>query len=126
MGAFPAEWGWRASATSPPNGLVSARCLGWPHRNLQSNRVSACATVFVPGNGIARPETTRPKPPGVRDWSLSRPERGRRSPPIRGYSAAARKSPLAPECLVDLRGLELRARHAVLSNLQIVAKLHPS
>jgi hypothetical protein len=30
MGDFPTEWEWPASATSRPNGLVSARCLDWP------------------------------------------------------------------------------------------------
>jgi hypothetical protein len=30
MGDSPTEWGWPASATCRPNGLVSARCLDWP------------------------------------------------------------------------------------------------
>ena len=33
-GRLPTEWEWPASATSRPNGLVSARCLGWPRCNL--------------------------------------------------------------------------------------------
>ena len=38
MGGSPTEWEWLASATSPPNGLVSTRCLDWPRSNFQSNR----------------------------------------------------------------------------------------
>src|ERR1700730_8594489 len=37
-------------------------------------------------------------------------------PPIRRYLPRAGKSPFARKCVVGLRGLELRARHAVLSN----------
>jgi hypothetical protein len=33
-GRLPTEWEWPASATSRPNGLVSARYLGWPRCNL--------------------------------------------------------------------------------------------
>ena len=36
--------------------------------------------------------------------------------PFGGYSARTGKSPLERECVVGLRGLELRARQAVLSN----------
>src|ERR1700722_15799927 len=35
------------------------------------------------------------------------------TPPIRSYSPATGKSPLERECVVGLRGLELRAKHAV-------------
>jgi site-specific DNA recombinase len=33
-GRPPTEWEWPASATCPPSGLVSARCLDWPRCNL--------------------------------------------------------------------------------------------
>ena len=39
-----------------------------------------------------------------------------RRPPIRGYLGVAGKSLVASECVVETRGLELRAWHAVTSN----------
>ncbi len=48
--------------------------------------------------------------------SPRRPKRSRKSPPIAGFLAVSGKSRGLKERVVDLRGLELRARHAVLSN----------
>jgi hypothetical protein len=47
---------------------------------------------------------------------LTETQRPRASPSIRRSSPKAGKSPLECDCVVGLRGLELRAKHAVLSN----------
>ena len=58
MGDSPTEWEWPASAISWPNGLASARCLDKPRCNPP---VEPHLPLPVPGNGILRPETKRPK-----------------------------------------------------------------
>ena len=60
----------------------------------------------LPGNRIPRLETARPKTPASRHGSRERLKRESRRPPIRGYSTAAGKSPVARECVVGLEGLE--------------------
>jgi hypothetical protein len=40
MGDSPTEWEWPVSATSRPNGLVSARCLDWPARRANATAIA--------------------------------------------------------------------------------------
>jgi hypothetical protein len=54
----------------------------------------------LPGNRISRPETTRPKSPPRRNWSLQRPPRRRHSPPVRGLLEQSGKSASSRECVV--------------------------
>ena len=74
-----------------------------PHPSVSAivEPASTCDVCQLPGNGIPSPETTRPKMPARYHWSLQRLEPERRSPPIRGHSAAARKSRLTWDCVVD-------------------------
>jgi hypothetical protein len=66
-----------------------------------ANRVSGRCLPRAPGNGFRMPETEGYKLPPCRDWKPTY------SPPQnRGYSANARKSRLAQECVVGLVGLE--------------------
>src|SRR4051812_36619621 len=53
-----------------------------------------------PGNGISRPETTRPKSPPRRNSSLQRPLHRRQSPPLRGVLAQSGKFLSSKECVV--------------------------
>jgi len=69
-----------------------------------------------PGNGISGPEKNAQKRPADCSDAVSENKPSHTSPPIRGLSYTFRKSPVAYDCVVDPRGLELRARHAVLSN----------
>ena len=48
--------------------------------------------------------------------SLRRTEGARKGPPMAGFWRRLRKTPFAPKCVVVSEGLELRARHAVISN----------
>jgi Transposase len=103
-------WEWRAFATSRPNGLVNARCLDWPRCNLPVEPSLCLRRCPFPGNGIPSPETTRSKTPARYHWWLQRLEPERRSPPVRGYLPAARKSPQTRDCVVGLGGLEPQTR----------------
>ena len=114
-GRLPRGWEWRASATCPPNGLVNARCWALPRGSTIVGPVSACRglcfreTRFRAREGgakiapqfkslFAETQTQRTRP---RQWRAIR---------------RLRKTLFTFDCVVDLRGLELRARHAVLSN----------
>jgi hypothetical protein len=90
-------WEWPVSRL--PGRMVSSTPDAWTARALTFQSLPETVSLF-PGNGIARPETTRPKRAGVRHWSLQRLEAERQSPPIRGYSPDARKSPQTQECVV--------------------------
>jgi hypothetical protein len=96
----------RCWASSPLNGPASIRCSA-SSLNKRHSRTGLCLRPSpLPGNRIPGPETTRPKTPPDRHWSLQRLQRDPRSPPIRGYSPAAVKSPQTGDCVVELRGLE--------------------
>ena len=98
---FPGNGNFRAETTGPkPAPNVYGRYCRAPLR----------------GNGIFSAETKGPKRPrrfkdaGAETKSARQLRQFGANPPSSG------KSPLARECVVGLRGLELRARHAVLSN----------
>jgi len=69
-----------------------------------------------PGNGILRAEIKAPKQRLDSETPSTETKRARLSPPIGGFLNGDGKSLVARECVVGLRGLELRARQAVLSN----------
>src|ERR1700688_4670627 len=94
------EWEWSASVTSPLNGPASNRCSASSLNKRDSGTGLCLRPSPLPGNRIPGPETTRPKTPPDRHWSLQRLQRDPRSPPIRGYSPAAGKSPLTCDCVV--------------------------
>ena len=102
--------------SSPLNGPNNTRCSASTLNNHDSRSGLCVRRSPLPGNRIPRPETARPKTPASRHGSRERLKRESRSPPIRGYSTAAGKSLVACECVVETRGLELRAWHAVTSN----------
>ena len=110
------EWEWSALVTSPLNSPNSTRCSASPLNNHDSRSGLRVRQSLLPGNRILRPETTRPKTPASRHGSRERLKRESRRPPIRGYLGVAGKSLVASECVVETRGLELRAWHAVTSN----------
>lgn len=66
-----------------------------------------------PGNGILQAETKAFERASSAAFYSAETKRTRRCPPNRANTCKARKSPLAGKCVVDLRGLELRARQAV-------------
>ena len=63
------------------NSVRAGECGSSRHLSLRHQRSTTGGgplvpeTIFVPGNRIRRPETTRPKLPGARHRSLRRPER---------------------------------------------------
>lgn len=65
---------------------------------------------------FADSETARHRSRFVGPQSLRRPPWCGKWPPVANQSAVFRKSPPTQDCVVELRGLELRARHAVVSN----------
>jgi hypothetical protein len=70
-------------------------------------RTSLCLarSLFV-GNGILRPETKAPKWPLESTWPLAETTHQHASPPIRGFSPKAGKSPLDADCVVGPGGLQ--------------------
>ena len=95
-----------ASPTCPPNG---ASTVAAPHSNQ-----SLLGAVSVAGkrNFEARDDGAEISL-GSRCRHSQRPSAPRASPSIRRSSPKAGKSPLECDCVVGLRGLELRAKHAV-------------
>jgi hypothetical protein len=67
----------------------------------------------LPGNGISRAETKAPRRTRRFKDAIAETEPTRTIPRIRGYLPRTRKSALERECVVGLRGHELRAKHAV-------------
>ena len=67
----------------------------------------------LPGNGIFRPETNGPKKaPELKAWR-SGDKTYSQNPANSGLIAGFGEISLERECVVGLRGLELRAKHAV-------------
>jgi hypothetical protein len=63
------------------------------------------------------PETKAPEHPHKSDCRFAETVCPRKTPPNRAYLRGFGKSPVARECVVDLRGLELRARHAFFKTM---------
>ena len=74
-------------------------------------------SICIGETGFLGPETYRPKSPSGQKRSPRRPKRSRNSPPIAGSLAVSGKSAGSKDCVVDPRGLELRARHPVRDKL---------
>jgi hypothetical protein len=66
-----------------------------------------------PGNGEFELRDSSPEIPLWVKLVSGETKRQRRSPPIAGHLQVSGKSRGSKECVVDLRGLKLRARHAV-------------
>ena len=63
MGVFDTDWEWRASATCPRNGPVSARCLVFPCGSHHIRTSLHPRSICIGETGFLGPETNRPKSP---------------------------------------------------------------
>src|ERR1700738_2690909 len=103
-------------ADLPENGPASINCSDFLLSNHTVEPASLRTKVSVAGKrnfaGRDKGAETAPEDQGDHCRDMTAPL----IPPIRRYLRRAGKSPLARKCVVGLRGLELRARHAVLSN----------
>jgi hypothetical protein len=77
-----------------------------------SNRVSAEPVSVSWETGISAQRQTR-KTRLKAKFAVAETKRRKEGPPIAGLCRLFGKSPLDRECVVGLRGLELRAKHAV-------------
>ena len=102
---------WRPCVISPLNGPANTRDLAWPYKisDFKSRRA---------GPEFSRPETKPKFSPGLAGQRDQTSKIVRRTG--RANAACSRKVSVIREgygnCVVGPRGLELRARHAVLSN----------
>ena len=70
----------------------------------------------APGTGLRIPETTRAKRPAKANRRVPETKCTHETRRLAGQLPNLRNAWFEWECVVDLRGLELRARHAVVSN----------
>jgi hypothetical protein len=87
--------------------MVSTAPDAWPSSTVSTAfEPSLCLRRFLfPGNGILPPETKAPKLPLESGWPFAETKRPRASPPIRGFSPKAGKSPLDQDCVVGPGGM---------------------
>ena len=88
-------WGLLASPTCPPNGPSNTKFSAFPSNSAAFEPVSAWRRSLLPGNAILRPETKARKWPLESTWPLAETTHQQASPPIRGFSPKAGKSPFS-------------------------------
>ena len=109
----------------PTGGMVPSAPDAWPSRVVAPTP----GPVFIQDQSAsgkrdssAQRQTSQKSPPGQKRCPR-RPKSSRKCPPFAGFLAVSGKSRGSKECVVDLRGFELRARHAVLSNRSLRSQI---
>jgi hypothetical protein len=105
---------WHRTAARCAGRLVSPTSDAWSARLTRTFLLPIWGV--APGTGFLRPETLWQKSRYCTNGPGPETERAHITAPIRGYLSKIRNAPQVCDCVVELRGLELRARHAVLSN----------
>ena len=118
-GRLPHGWESRGCAICPPNGLANARCSGFNTQSSSFEPRLCLTTVSVAGNGISRPETDSPEIALRAEISLRRDHSTDGRARQLGAFWQLREISSSRECVVASGGLELRARHAVISNASL-------
>jgi hypothetical protein len=107
-------WASPVSPTCPPSGPSSTGFLTFLLINSRFEPGLCEPSLRFRETGFCGQRPTRQKGAQSLKFSSTETKRTRGTPPNRGNAQRAGKSPLARACVVEARGLELRARHVVL------------